>query len=176
MKLTDILAISGKPGLYKISANRDNGLIASLLGSDKNNFYASRTHMFTPLENITIYTETDTIELVEVFKRIKADEKAKVASKAKNDEIRAYFTKLVPDHDQEKVYISDVKKILKWYDTLNEFGYLEASAEDEDDKGSKTSSTKKTAKKVAPKKAAPKMAAPKAPVKKIEKRGSQRGN
>lgn len=175
MKLTDILAISGKPGLYKISANRDNGLIASALGSDKNNFYASRTHMFTPLENITVYTETDTIELVEIFKKIKADEKSKIASNAKNDEIRAYFTKLVPDHDQEKVYISDIKKILKWYDTLNEFGYLVETKETKG-KGAKTTETKKTAKKAAPKKAAPKKAAPKAPVKKIEKRGSQRGN
>lgn len=175
MKLTDILAISGKPGLFKITANRDNGLIACALGSDKNNFYASRTHMFTPLENITVYTETDTIELVEVFKKIKADEKSKIASTAKNDEIRAYFTKLVPDHDQEKVYISDVKKILKWYDALNSFGLLEATPED-DASETKTSTTKKTTKKAAPKKAAAKKAAPKAPVKKIEKRGSQRGN
>jgi hypothetical protein len=75
MKLTDIIAISGKPGLYQISANRDNGLIANALGSDKKSFYSSRQHMFTPLENITIYTETDTLELLEVFKRIKADEK-----------------------------------------------------------------------------------------------------
>lgn len=174
MKLTDILAISGKPGLYKISSNRDNGLIASQLGSEKKNFYSSRQHMFTPLENITVYTETDTIELLEIFKKIKLDEKGMVDLKSKNEDIRAYFTKLVPDHDQEKVYISDIKKILKWYVTLNEFGFLNAEAIEEAQDGK--SKTKKTTKKVAPKTAAKKMSKPKAPVKKIEKRGSQRGN
>lgn len=183
MKLTEILAISGKPGLYQISANRDNGLIANALGSDKKNFYSSRTHMFTPLENITVYTETDTIELVEVFKKIKADEKALVSPNASNDELRAYFTKLVPDHDQEKVYVSDIKKILKWYTTLNEFGFLKeepkAKAEkaDKADKDSKEAKAGVAKKAVVPKAAAtkPKVSQPKAPVKKIEKRGSQRG-
>lgn len=179
MKLTEILAISGKPGLYQISANRDNGLIANALGSDKKNFYSSRTHMFTPLENITVYTETDTIELVEVFKKIKADEKAMVAPNASNDDLRAYFTKLVPDHDQEKVYVSDIKKILKWYTTLNEFGFLneesKATKEEKADKEAKAGTTKKVAVPKASKVAKPKVSQPKAPVKKVEKRGSQRG-
>lgn len=186
MKLTDILAISGKPGLYQISANRDNGLIANALGSDKKSFYSSRTHMFTPLENITVYTETDTIELLEVFKKMKADEKGIISANANNDDLRAYFTKLVPDHDQEKVYVSDIKKIVKWYETLNEFGFLKEEKvkaskegkESKEDKEAKAGSTsaKSVAPKAAAKKAAPKKAAPKAPVKKIEKRGSQRGN
>lgn len=180
MKLTDILAISGKPGLYQISANRDNGLIASALGSDKKNFYSSRTHMFTPLENITIYTETDTIELLEVFKKMKADEKGIISANANNDDLRTYFTKLVPDHDQEKVYVSDIKKIVKWYETLNQFGFLKEEKVKEAKETKETKATSTSAKSVTPKaaakKTAPKAAAPKAPVKKIEKRGSQRGN
>ena len=181
MKLTDILAISGKPGLYQISANRDNGLIANALGSDAKSFYSSRTHMFTPLENITIYTETDTIELLEVFKRMKADEKAIVSANANNDDLRTYFTKLVPDHDQEKVYVSDIKKIVKWYETLNKFGFLkeEKVKEEKESKEAKagTTTAKSAVPKAAAKKAAPATkAAPKAPAKKIEKGGSQRGN
>jgi hypothetical protein len=176
MKLTDIIAISGKPGLYQISANRDNGLIANALGSDKKSFYSSRQHMFTPLENITIYTETDTLELLEVFKRIKTDEKSLIDSNASNDDLRKYFVKLVPEHDQEKVYTSDIKKILKWYTTLNEFGFLVPEViEAKETKG--TSKAKGATKKAGQVSAAtPKIAAPKAPVKKIEKRGSQRGN
>lgn len=174
MNLTEILAISGKPGLYKVEANRDNGLIASELGSVKKNFFPSRQHMFTPLENITIYTEADSIELAEIFKTIKKDEKVLIKAKSSADELRAFFLKVVPDHDQEKVYTSDIKKIIKWYELLKKFGLLE---EVKDEKSDSKKVSKKTTKKATAKKTTKKVAKPKAQnVKKVEKRGSQRGN
>ncbi|MGB0884825.1 MAG: DUF5606 domain-containing protein [Chitinophagales bacterium] len=176
MSLRDVLAISNKPGLYKIVANRDNGLIASPLGQEKNSFFPSRLHMFTPLENITIYTDSDTVELAEVLKSMKAEEKSMESLKS-NDDFRKFFIKVVPNHDQEKVYTSDIKKIVKWYKSLKEFGYLNEDASNESDSKADTlDSKKKVAKKATKKAAKPKMAKPKAPVKKIEKRGSQRGN
>jgi len=174
MNLSEILAISGKPGLYKIEANRDNGLIASEVGGNKKSFYSSRQHMFTPLENITIYTDVDSIELAEIFKIIKKDEKVLVKANSSAKELRDFFLKVVPDHDQEKVYSSDIKKIIKWYELLNKFDYLK------EDKAEKNSETKKTVKKATKKtttrKATNKTAKPKAQnIKKVEKRGSQRG-
>ena len=175
MNLREILAISGKPGLYKIEANRDNGLIASALGSVKKSFYASRQHMFTPLENITIYTEDEAIELVEIFKIIKKDEKVLIKANSSADELRAFFVKVVPDHDQEKVYTSDMKKIIKWYNMLNEFNLLQEETEEELEAAKK--STKKVEKKATTKKAVKQAVKPKSQnVKKVEKRGSQRGN
>lgn len=175
MNLREILAISGKPGLYKIEANRDNGLIASALGSDKKSFYASRQHMFTPLENITIYTEDDAIELVEIFKIIKKDEKSLIKANSSADELRAFFVKIVPTHDQEKVYTSDIKKIIKWYNMLNEFDYLKEETAEEAEAATKVA--KKATKKAPAKKAVKQAAKPKSQnVKKVEKRGSQRGN
>jgi len=171
MNLTEILAISGKPGLFKIVANRDNGLIANALGSDKKSFYPSRTHMFTPLENITIYTQIDSIELKDVLLKIEENEKDLIKANSSAKELRAFFTKIVPDHDEERVYTNDIKKIIKWYNSLKEFGYLDA----EETEG-KQLETKKT-KKVSQNKETRKVAKPQAQnIKKIEKRGSQRGN
>lgn len=175
MNLREVLAISGKPGLYKIEANRDNGLIASALGSDKKNFYASRLHMFTPLENITIYTEDDAIELAEIFKILKKDEKVLIKANSSADELRAFFVKVVPDHDQEKVYTSDIKKIIKWYNMLNDLDYLKEETKEEAEAAKKVA--KKTTKKAPTKKAVKQTAKPKSQnVKKVEKRGSARGN
>ncbi len=171
MNLTEVLAISGKPGLFKIETNRDNGLIASALGSTKKSFYASRKHMFTPLENITIYTDVDSIELSEIFKTIQKDEKVLIKAKSSAKELREFFLKVVPNHDQEKVYTSDIKKIINWYSLLKENGYLEEKKKDSDKKIVK----KKT--KTITKKAVKNTAKPKSQnVTKVEKRGSQRGN
>jgi len=175
MNLREVLAISGKPGLYKIQANRDNGLIASALGSDKKSFYSSRTHMFTPLENITIYTQVDSIELKEVFLKIKENEKELIKPNSSAKELREFFLKIIPEHDQERVYTNDIKKIIKWYNSLNEFGYLKAENKEEN-KEAKTVKAK-TTKKVAKPKTTKKISKPQTQnVKKVEKRGSQRGN
>ncbi|MCD8529257.1 MAG: DUF5606 domain-containing protein [Chitinophagales bacterium] len=104
MELKEILAISKLPGLYKMVATRSNGLIVSPLGEDSRKFVSSRQHMFTPLENITIYTQTDSIELLKIFETIKKDngKTALPDNKAKDADFRAYFTTIVPDHDQRK--------------------------------------------------------------------------
>lgn len=124
MDLKEILAISGKAGLYKMETNRENGLIASPLGENKKSFFSARQYMFTPLENITIYTELDAIELKEIFKRMKGKEDNLIDSKSSSKAIRDYFLDIVPEHDQEKVYVSDIKKIIKWYNILDEHQYI----------------------------------------------------
>jgi hypothetical protein len=167
MNLKEVLSISGMPGLYKMVANRDNGLIVTALGDDKKKFVSSRQHMFTPLENITIYTEEDSEELVNVLKMMKekSSEIPLVKPNASSKDLRAYFTKVIPNHDQEKVYTSDIKKLLKWYDSLEKEGLLvfevpeekkpakkttkktEKTATEEKKKPTKSKSTKKTTKK-----------------------------
>lgn len=130
MELKEILAISKLPGLYKMVATRSNGIIVSPLGEDAKKFVSSRQHMFTPLENITIYTNTDSIELVKIFETIKKDN-GKTAipdNKAKDADFRAYFTSMVPDHDQEKVYVNDIKKVVKWYALLDANGLITLDA------------------------------------------------
>lgn len=176
MDLREILAISGKSGLFKIEANRDNGLIASELGSTKKSFYSSRTYMFTPLENITIYTQLDSIELKDVFEKIKKDESLLIKPKSSAKELREFFKKIIPEHDEEKVYTNDIKKIIKWYNSLKEHGLLESDAKKEEEGDVKEVKNKST-KKAVKKKVQNKVAKPRAQnIKKVEKRGSQRGN
>lgn len=119
MELKEILSISKLPGLFQIKASRDNGLIVTPLGENKSKFVSSRQHMFTPLENITIYTEDSNIELKDVFQSMKASKQACPDNKATDGDFRAYFTDVVPNHDQQRVYISDIKKIVKWYTQLD---------------------------------------------------------
>ena len=124
------------PGLYKIVATRDNGLIVCALGSDKKKFISSRQHMFTPLENITIYTEDDSVELVTVLVKMKEEEKKNpiISPNSKGEELRKYFTSIVPDHDHERVYTSDIKKVVKWYTQLDENKMLVVEKEVKEDK------------------------------------------
>lgn len=165
MELKEILAISKLPGLYQIVTSRDNGLIVTPLGEEKRKFVASRQHMFTPLENITIYTNTDSIELAKVFELVKTNEKTIAIPDLKSDDktLRAYFTELVPDHDQQRVYVSDIKKMLKWYVALDAQGIIKLEKE------AKKETKKTEAKAKAPAKAAAKTKASKTETKNSSK-------
>ncbi|MEI6312683.1 MAG: DUF5606 domain-containing protein [Bacteroidota bacterium] len=123
MDLKDIMAISGLPGLYKVVANRTDGIIVEGLHDKAKKFVSSRQHMFTPLENITIYTTEDSVELKEVFSNMKKDEKSNtVPDVKKSDEatLRKYMKSVLANYDEEKVYASDIKKLIKWYVLLDE--------------------------------------------------------
>ena len=161
MELKEVLAISKLPGLYQIVASRDNGLIVTPLGEDKRKFVASRQHMFTPLENITVYTNTDSIELSEIFKKMK-EGKVEMPDPKKDDKtIRKYFTELMPDHDQQRVYVSDIKKMMKWFVALDAVGVF---------KEEKKKASKKPAKKVAEKEEGEKKSTAKKATKKAPKK------
>jgi len=120
MKLTDILSVSGLPGLFKMIANRSNGLMLSEIGTGKSKFASIRKHQFTPLETIAIYTMEDTVELKKVLDDIKTlDDKTPIGEEKKTDEeIKALFTQIVPDYDPDRVYLKDMKKLFSWYKIL----------------------------------------------------------
>jgi hypothetical protein len=156
MSLKEVLSISGMPGLYKMITNRDNGLIVTALGDDKKKFVSSRQHMFTPLENITIFTDGEPVELTEVLLNMKKQLASLPlpGSKASSADFRAYFTKVVPNHDTEKVYISDIKKLTKWFELLDKEGLIvEAKPETaEETAEAKPKAEKKTKAAAKPKK------------------------
>jgi len=153
MELKEILSISKLPGLFQIKASRDNGLIVTPLGENKSKFVSSRQHMFTPLENITIYTEDSNIELKDVFQSMKASKQACPDNKAADADVRAYFTEVVPNHDQQRVYISDIKKIVKWYTQLDAHNLFAEVEKPEKNSGTKKKKeSKATGKTKEPKK------------------------
>ena len=132
--LNDLMAISGLPGLYKMVANRPNGLIVEELDSAKKRFCSVRKHQFTPLGSVSIYTLMDTVPLKEVFLNMRKNivEHPIPVKKADNDELTSYFSIIVKDYDPERVYPSDIKKIIRWYQHMDEKGILDEALDSDD--------------------------------------------
>ncbi|MBX2845488.1 MAG: DUF5606 domain-containing protein [Saprospiraceae bacterium] len=118
MQFKDVISITGKGGLFQLISARQDGLIVTPLGENKRTFISSRKHMFTPLENIGIYLDSgETIELAEVLLHI-ADQPSIPHPNASTEELRKFFRQVVEDYDEERVYPSDIKKIIKWQSIL----------------------------------------------------------
>jgi len=132
MKIDDFVAVSGLPGIFKMVANRNNGLIIENLDTGKKKFAASRKHQFTPLASIGIYTDNDTTELKDIFKTMleQLEKNPPTKNTAPNTEITAYFETILPNYDRDKVFVSDIKKVIKWFTYLNDRDML--SLEDDE--------------------------------------------
>lgn len=128
MNLENIVAVSGLSGLFRMVANRTNGLIVEELDSGKTKFVSARKHQFSPLESIGVYTDDgETADLREVFTKMleKIDSNPPIDSNAPPKDLHEYFGNVVPNYDRDKVYISDIKKIVKWFSILQEQGILD---------------------------------------------------
>lgn len=133
MTLKEIVSVTGISGLKRVVAQRKDGLIASDLDGSNKKFLSARIHMFSPLENISIYTDdNDTVALPEVLllMKEKLSEVPVIDPNASNDELRAYFFKILPNHDDEKVKISDIKKLIKWFHILQEYDLIQKPEEE----------------------------------------------
>lgn len=121
MKLDNIIAVSGMPGLQKLLATRNNGLLIESFENGKRQFVSVRKHQFTPLVSIGIYTYTDTTPIDEIFKKIHGIQETDPIPDPndKADSLRAWFKTIVPDHDEDKVHINDIRKVIKWYNFLS---------------------------------------------------------
>ena len=130
MKLNQILTISGKPGLYQLQSRTRSGFLALSLLDQKRISIGLRNNV-SLLSEIAIYTLEGEKPLEEVFKAIKEKEngqKTAVSHKATEDELEAYFFSVIPNYDEDKVYPSDIKKIIQWYNILIDKGCLEEEA------------------------------------------------
>ena len=135
MKLDDYIAVSGKSDVYKLVTSKTNGLILSDLDTGRTKFYPVRKHQFTPMASVAIYTLEDTIPLVDVFARMKDKIETLQVPKPSDDKMKLleYFENIVPDYDEDRVYLSDIKKVIKWFTFLNDRKIFElvANAEEE---------------------------------------------
>ncbi len=133
MKLDDFVAVSGLSGVFRINTSRNNGLVVEDLDSGKSKFCSVRKHQFTPLGTVAIYTLEDTIELKEVFVKMKnlKETTPVVDHNSEKIVIQEYFENIVPDYDEDKVYVSDMKKVIKWFNFLDQRNLLEPSDEEE---------------------------------------------
>jgi len=118
MKLSEILAVTGLPGLYKAVTERKGGLIIENLADGKRRFAPQRKHQFAPLESMAMYTDDGEAEpLAKLFNRMneQAEDNPAPLHSAKKDVLFEYIADILPNFDKEQVHASDVKRLLKWY-------------------------------------------------------------
>ena len=135
MGLDKILAISGKPGLYQLKAQTRSGFVAESLIDGKKISVGLRNNV-SLLSEIAIYTLTEEVPLREVFNKISEKEeggKTSVSHKEGKDKLEEYFFSILPDYDEDRVYPSDIKKVVQWYNLLHENGITDFTEEKEDE-------------------------------------------
>lgn len=128
-----ILAISGKPGLFKLINRGKNSLIVEALDATHRRQPAFATERITSLADIAMYTETEDVPLMDVLENLKTLENGGKAvidvKKASGNELREYFAKVLPEFDRERVHNSDIKKLIQWYNILVENGITDFKEE-----------------------------------------------
>ena len=131
--LRTILAISGKPGLYKLVSRAQNSLIVETLDATHKRLPAFATDRITSLGDIAMFTETEDVPLFKVLMSLQTLEVGKKSSvdykKASGDELREYFAKILPNFDRDRVHNSDIKKLIQWYNILIENGVTDFDRE-----------------------------------------------
>lgn len=169
MEYSKLVAVTGLPGLFELVASKGDGAIVRSLDDQKAKFVSGRIHQFSHLESIEIYTIADNVNLVDIFQ---AMEKAggSLPDVKDNEAIRKYFGKVYPDMDFERVYPSDMKKMVKWFEILKQY-QIEPKLRSEEPVAEEAAPVeeekpKKSAKKAAPKKDAEEEAPKKAAAKK----------
>jgi len=133
MELKGILTISGYKGLYKHISDGKNAIIVESL-EEKTRMPAYSSYRISTLEDISIYTEDDDIKLSEIFERIfkKENGALSINHKSSGDELKNYFAELIPEYDRERVYVSDIKKVIYWYNTLHKLDLIKIEEKKEE--------------------------------------------
>lgn len=117
MELKNIVAVTGKQGLFEIKAKSKNGLIVESL-LDNKKIPITLTQNISSLNEIAIYTYSQEIPLREVFKKMNDHATKAISEKESSEKLSTYFKEILPDFDEERVYTSNIKKVLQWYHLL----------------------------------------------------------
>lgn len=121
MEYREIVAVTGLSGLYQLLTTKSDGAIVRNVADKTTKFISARQHNVTPLESIEVYTTGENVRLQDVFLKMLQNEETTPLADAKsndNNAIKGYFKTIFPEFDDERVYASDMKKMLKWYSLL----------------------------------------------------------
>src|SRR6188474_3233809 len=117
MEYSKLVAVTGLPGLFELISSRGDGAVVRSLDDNKTQFISGRVHNFSHLESIEVYTQRDNVNLVDVFNAMEKDGGSLPDAKD-TDAVKKYFEKVYPEMDFERVYASDMKKMVKWLEVL----------------------------------------------------------
>jgi len=134
MEFKDIISISGMPGLYQLVSSKSDGIIVKSLEDGKSQFVSSRLHGVSSLDTIAVFLKNDeTTELKKVLRDMMLKETEVPLPDGKSDTkvLKEYFSKILPDYDEEKVHVSDMKKMVKWYGMLKQHELIPAEEAEE---------------------------------------------
>ncbi len=145
MVLKDLLAITGSPGLFKFIAQGKNAVIVEHLETGRRTSAHGKARV-SSLEDIAVFTDTEEVPLAEVFDKIyeKENGAASINHKSSPEELKSYFNELIPSYDRERVYVSDMKKIIQWYNILHSLDMLVKEDKDSDSDDSSEEKSRKT--------------------------------
>jgi len=121
MEYREIVAVTGLSGLYQLMTTKSDGAIVRNVSEKTTKFISARQHNVTPLESIEVYTTGDNVRLQVVFMKMLENETTNPAAAVKasdNKAVKSYFKNIFPEFDEERVYVSDMKKMLKWFEIL----------------------------------------------------------
>jgi len=117
MEYSKIVAVTGLPGLYELISSKNDGALVRSLDDNSTKFASSRIHNFSHLESIEVYTVGDNVNLADVFSAMEKKGDSLPDTKD-NAALKKYFEKVYPDMDFDRIYNSDLKKMVKWYSDL----------------------------------------------------------
>jgi uncharacterized protein DUF6852/uncharacterized protein DUF5606 len=117
MEYTKLVSVSGLPGLFELIASKSDGAILRSLDDKTTRFVSSRVHNFSHLESIEVYTEQENVNLAEVFQAMQSSGE-NLPNEKDASAVKKYFEKVYPTMDFDRVYASDMKKMVKWFDVL----------------------------------------------------------
>lgn len=119
MEYNKIISVTGMSGLFELVGNKADGAIVRSLEDNSTKFASSRSHQFSHLESIEIYTIRENVNLVDIFNAMK-NSNEKLPDYKNNAAVKKYFEKAYPDMDFDRVYASDMKKMVRWYEILTD--------------------------------------------------------
>lgn len=147
MTLQEVASISGMSGLYKVLKPSKSGVIVESLDAQKKRLLVSANQKVSLLDEISIYTSADNVPLFDVLVKIKEKkgDKLGIDSKADNNALKAFMKDVLPTYDEERVYVSDIKKLVSWYSILKDYPEIFVAEKEEEVKEEKKGKGKKAA-------------------------------
>ncbi len=121
MEYNKLISVTGFSGLFELVSSKTDGAIVKSLDDNTTKFVSSRMHQFSHLETIEVYTTDENVNLIEVFNAMNAAEQA-LPQEKDNKAVRAYFEQVFPAMDFERVYSSDMKKMVRWFGVIKKHG------------------------------------------------------
>jgi hypothetical protein len=119
MEYNKLISVTGFSGLFELVTSKTDGAVVRSLEDNTTKFVSSRVHQFSHLESIEVYTTDDNVNLADIFKAMDASEES-LPSEKDNKAVKSYFEKVFPSMDFERVYSSDMKKMVRWFGVIKQ--------------------------------------------------------